>query len=628
MLKIIISLILFTACQDHGHADRVVALGTAHEARLAPYHRTPLSEQDLAQLSWRRVELPQTVERDPELEYLLQAIELPEGSYAHPAILFERIHQSFRIELDGQTLITHGTPDKAQASAFQGFSWHIVPLPPDFRGKTLRIYSRSSYRYIGIRGLPLLGEAQDLVAIKARQGWPGFVSSSIMAAMFILILLAHYNEIRSFSLSSIAFYSLISGLFTVAINPLTPLLFPGSLQWAYIEMFTLFSLPPFGILALASVLDPKSQAFLLRYSVVPFSFLGFVTLGEILNLRPIWNNYTLFNFMNILSMCVVISIILKGMIMGYVESLSISLCLLIVVVGAVLESLSSLQIIHAGFSIFPLTNLFCILVLLNLALKTYFQVQKQLDAQRQTAEEERMQLVLAKERSIHSLVGGIAHEFNNPLAIILMSLGNLQKGLLGLPHLAASVPRSIHMIEKAIHRVSSLNARLLQLSELQSSSGGKVTVNLTQLIQNCCHHPVEVRILSEDSRPGFKELCFINPEHFQSVLQTLTDNAQEALQTLPDDQRRPIQLTVSYARDSISIDCIDWGPGVADEDIPHLFNPFFSTKDVGEGMGINLFFAREYARSMGGDLALINPRQPTQFRITLPTSSADAVLSA
>ncbi len=120
--------------------------------------------------------------------------------------------------------------------------------------------------------------------------------------------------------------------------------------------------------------------------------------------------------------------------------------------------------------------------------------------QTRAADADRLQLVLAKEHAVKVLVGGIAHEFNIPLAIILMSPDNLHRNLKGGPNLTAMIQKSFNMAQRAINRISSLNARLLELAELQRTGGLKDMIKVSHLIQAFNQEQIEIEVLPESSR--------------------------------------------------------------------------------------------------------------------------------
>ncbi|MGB1111339.1 MAG: sensor histidine kinase, partial [Gammaproteobacteria bacterium] len=74
----------------------------------------------------------------------------------------------------------------------------------------------------------------------------------------------------------------------------------------------------------------------------------------------------------------------------------------------------------------------------------------------------------------------------------------------------------------------------------------------------------------------------------------------------------------------VSITVSDNGPGIPPATLPKIFDPFFSTKQVGEGMGLGLSVSYGIAREMGGDLSASNlPDGGAQFKLTLNAAEPD-----
>ncbi len=107
LLWLLTTIQFLAACQirqDKGF----MGLTQAQEAILSEAQATVHSASDLTQLNWQTIQFPRTLVRETHSEYLVQRIELPSAPYQQPAILFERIHQSFRIELDGEVIMKFG----------------------------------------------------------------------------------------------------------------------------------------------------------------------------------------------------------------------------------------------------------------------------------------------------------------------------------------------------------------------------------------------------------------------------------------------------------------------------------------------------------------------------------------
>jgi signal transduction histidine kinase len=97
----------------------------------------------------------------------------------------------------------------------------------------------------------------------------------------------------------------------------------------------------------------------------------------------------------------------------------------------------------------------------------------------------------------------------------------------------------------------------------------------------------------------------------------LIRNAVEAMQ---ERRNGPARLTLSSTFDetSVTIAVADTGPGIAPEHLPRLFDPYFTTKPSGIGLGLSI--SRSIAEDHGGRLVAESSPEGTTFRVTLPTT--------
>jgi signal transduction histidine kinase len=86
---------------------------------------------------------------------------------------------------------------------------------------------------------------------------------------------------------------------------------------------------------------------------------------------------------------------------------------------------------------------------------------------------------------------------------------------------------------------------------------------------------------------------------------------------------RWITLGSGYSSEKIRIDVSDSGPGIEDQFKAHLMEPFFTTKELGLGMGVGLNLSRAIAQDHGGTLTLRSDTAHTCFRLILPVNGSE-----
>jgi C4-dicarboxylate-specific signal transduction histidine kinase len=240
--------------------------------------------------------------------------------------------------------------------------------------------------------------------------------------------------------------------------------------------------------------------------------------------------------------------------------------------------------------------------------------------ERKRIEEARQELAHASRLAIvGELTASIAHEINQPLGAILSNADAAEMLLESSPSSLDEVREILSDIRKddlRAHEVIRRLRRLLQRRELQIQP-----LDLNELVAEV------VRLVRTESarrgvivRPAFaNELPLIRGDavHLQQVLLNIFLNGMEAMSDTPGEKVLTVR-TAAFGKDSVEIAISDTGSGVAADQLSHLFDPFFSTKK--EGMGLGLSISRSLVESQGGRIwATNNTGGGATFWITLPT---------
>ena len=232
------------------------------------------------------------------------------------------------------------------------------------------------------------------------------------------------------------------------------------------------------------------------------------------------------------------------------------------------------------------------------------------------------QQMIATERlaSLGTLAAGVAHEINNPLAIIKESVGWM-KLILNKDDLA-QMPRkkdfliALKKIESAIERTSRITHQLLGSVKETDSAYAEVKINeLTEEAVDLIKKDAESKDIEITIEPDPSVgPIWSDPYKLRQVLINVITNAVHAT-----DSGGEITIKFGDTSEGISLTVTDTGQGIPKENLEKIFEPFFSTKPPGEGTGLGLFVSRSIVEKLGGKMEVESQLgQGTSFCIRLP----------
>ena len=265
----------------------------------------------------------------------------------------------------------------------------------------------------------------------------------------------------------------------------------------------------------------------------------------------------------------------------------------------------------------------CVADQIGLALdnaRLYGEIHRQLDDLRRAQNE-----VVKAERlsAVNGLAAGVAHEINNPLTIIMAQLHLLAQSPIGL-----EVEEALGVIDTAAKRAASIVRDLILFAEHRPPRRQRCQI-AEQIKQVLAFEQTRleadgIRVRTEiDPVPEI----WADANHVQEVLLHVVQNAQHAMKAAHGRGVLTIRVRPTVA--GLRITVADDGPGIPPEHLPRIFNPFFTTKQPGEGRGLGLSVSHSIVGEHGGRLWAENlPEGGAMFTIDLPIGEPEPAREA
>ncbi len=229
--------------------------------------------------------------------------------------------------------------------------------------------------------------------------------------------------------------------------------------------------------------------------------------------------------------------------------------------------------------------------------------------------------------TLGEMATGVAHELNQPLNVIQMAAGNT------IRKLQQGDADASYLLEK-LNRISAQTVRAAAIIDHMRMFGRKASeepsaIDPRDVIRGALNLMGEQLRLAEI----FVEIDLPDPcppimghrVQAEQVLLNLLTNARDAIETRDGAEKKQIVLKIDTgAADAVQIIVEDTGGGIPEKLINRIFEPFYTTKDMGKGTGLGLSVSYGIVRDMGGTIAASNTNQGARFEITLPVAEGPA----
>ena len=225
-----------------------------------------------------------------------------------------------------------------------------------------------------------------------------------------------------------------------------------------------------------------------------------------------------------------------------------------------------------------------------------------------------------------SLLASVAHELNNPLAVIMLQADLLREEACG-----GAVAEHVEEITQAAVRCERLVRNFLTLSRQHQPE--RVAVDLNALITHTLEllepafrvDAVAVDLNLDAALPSIRA----DADQIRQVLVNLITNAYQALREVLAPRQVTLTTRCDATRTRVTLEVVDTGPGMPPALQARIFEPFFTTKPPGVGTGLGLSLCQGIIEGHNGTIRVTSqPGQGTVFRVELPVGETVAATSA
>ncbi len=257
------------------------------------------------------------------------------------------------------------------------------------------------------------------------------------------------------------------------------------------------------------------------------------------------------------------------------------------------------------------------------------QLGRVVERQRTATQLQRQQEALSQHEklaALGSLLASVAHELNNPLAVVMMHADLLREDLGSAPLLEC-----VEEIAQAAERCRRLVRNFLTLARQHPPERAAVSLNtlIAETVEMLAYalqiDNITVHLCLAENLPPL----WADPYQLQQVLTNLLTNAHQALRESAVARQLTLATRCNPARTRLTLEVTDTGPGIPPGLQERIFEPFFTTKPLGLGTGLGLPLCRGIVEGHGGTISVTSQAgQGTTFRVELPVEAVPGTAPA
>ncbi len=263
-----------------------------------------------------------------------------------------------------------------------------------------------------------------------------------------------------------------------------------------------------------------------------------------------------------------------------------------------------------------------LLIILGAVITTRSMMKELMQMERKKAASDEVAMQSSKMAALGKMAAGIAHEINNPLAVIGEKAGWM-KDLLGMEDVATSenfqeLSDAVNKIEYHVVRAKTVTHRLLGFARRMEPMEERLNINEI-LDESIDFLENDARYRSIDIQTNYAPdlpLTTTDQAQLQQVFLNIVNNAIDAI---GKDGEITINTRAIRKNNEICVEISDNGPGIPKDVLQKIFDPFFTTKEVGKGTGLGLSISYSIIEKLGGRIMVASEEgHGTTFTIYLP----------
>ena len=225
----------------------------------------------------------------------------------------------------------------------------------------------------------------------------------------------------------------------------------------------------------------------------------------------------------------------------------------------------------------------------------------------------------AKMASLGQALAGVAHEVSQPVAALTTHLASAK--LIAARQNDADITTILSTMDKVVDRLAALTGHLKTFARKETRV--EMQADLATVIANALDlvdHKLKASGIDVEYRRHRSAISVTgNPVHLEQVLINLIANAADAME---HSLVRVLSIGVKPGARSVEIAVSDTGSGIAQDELANLFDPFYSTKDAGRGLGLGLSISYGLIRDIGGAITVDSrPGKGSTFTVRLPLAA-------